>query len=202
MLKNPSLKIMMTARLVKEEAMKSKIKFIGLNYKELARYVRIGYDHFEIRAMKLDRIVPRRRYNRGTEPGITGKEPLGREADDEEKWVFPEREPTEMEKRNLLAASLEIAVRAAFKSHTYKFAGAIYQQVEGGPIGMRLTGACAKIVMGVWSRKFKQILREADVALWLASGYVDDVRFLTSAIEKGVKWDKKEKKFVYKKDTL
>ena len=164
----PSLQIRMTARLVKQEAMKTKIKFEGLNYKEMARYVRIGYDHFQIRAMKLERIVPRRRYCHGTEPGITGMEPLGAEADDETRWIFPQREPTELEKVNLLAACLEIGITAAFSSHTYTFAGNLYQQTEGGPIGMRLTGCCATVVMGVWSREVKRILSEAEVSLWFS----------------------------------
>ena len=65
---------------------------------------------------------------------------------------------------------------------------------------MRLTGCCAKVVMGVWSREVKRILKEAEISLWLACGFVDDVRFLTSVIEKGRKWSKKEKSFIYKSE--
>ena len=72
------------------------------------------YDHFEIRYMNLDKIDPRRRYHHGTRPGVTGKE-----AQDKVRWMFPPREPTEMEKKHLLiAAVIEIGIRKVFSLHT------------------------------------------------------------------------------------
>ena len=68
----------------------------------------MGYDPFDIRALGLERVVPRRKFRKGTKPGVTGKEPLGREVGDEVRWVFPKTEPTELEKRKLLAAALEM----------------------------------------------------------------------------------------------
>ena len=65
----------------------------------------------EIRALNLHMIVPKKIYKNGVTPGIRGKEPMGIEADDETRWIFPERSPTEQEKRNLIVACLEIAVR-------------------------------------------------------------------------------------------
>ena len=78
------------------------IELNNINYREAARYVRLGMDHFEIRARKLDRLVPRRRFHHGSEPGITGKEPLGIEADDDVRWIFPPFDPTEKEKKKIL----------------------------------------------------------------------------------------------------
>ena len=44
----------------------------------LARFVL----KLSVRKLGLERIVPKRRYHRGTEKGITGSEPLGPESDD------------------------------------------------------------------------------------------------------------------------
>ena len=143
-------------------------------------------------------IIPRRRYNHGTRPDVTGNEVLGKDSDDEVRWVFPPRDPTKEEKVKLFAAALEIAVRTIFKLHTYQFGGKLYQQSEGGPIGLRLTGACAKLVMASWSRKVNKILEREKIEVALAAGYIDDIRYLTTIIEKGRRWDEKEKRFVKK----
>ena len=128
---------------------------------------------------------------------MTGKEPLGKKANDEVRWVFPPRDPTEAEKINLWAAALEIGIKRSFSTHTYQFGGKLFQQAEGGPIGMRLTGACARIVMGVWSRTVNEILKKENIENHLAAGYVDDVRYVTSTIGEGWRWQEKEKKLVF-----
>ena len=51
-----------------------------------------------------------------------------------------------------------------------------------------------------WSVQVKQILVENHIKIWLASGYIDDMRFLTNAIEYGVRWCPIEKKMVYKEE--
>ena len=63
---------------------------------------------------------------------------------------------------------------------------------------MRLTGACARIVMGVWGRKVKEIFEKESIQIWLSAAYVDDVRTVTPVIEKGRRWQFKEKKFLFK----
>ena len=65
---------------------------------------------------------------------------------------------------------------------------------------MRLTGACARIVMGVWGRELKKILRKEKVMLYMGAAYVDDVRTVTDVIEKGKRWESKEKKLVFKEE--
>ena len=65
---------------------------------------------------------------------------------------------------------------------------------------MCLTMACSKIVMGFWSRKVNKILLEGNLRIWLTAGYVDDMRYVTSILEKGRRWVEKEKRFVYKDD--
>ena len=155
---------------------------------------------WEIFDRGLSRVVPRRRYKKGCKPGVTGKEIMGIETEDEAKWEFPNREYTELEKRKLMGTCLEIGIRTIFELHTYQFGGKLYQQADGGPIGLRITGACAKVMMGVWSVRVKRILEENHVRIWLASGYIDDMRHLTSEIGLGRRWSEKEQKFVFKEE--
>ena len=136
--------------------------------------------------------------------GVTGKDPLGkaktRTQEEEEQWWFPAREPTQLEKKNLLAAALEIGIRKMFSLHTYQFAGKLFQQTDGGPIGMRITGACARVVMAEWSIRVNEILKQGGVEVFLAGGYVDDIRYLIPEIECGKRWNQAEKKFTFKEE--
>ena len=110
------------------------MKFEGIDYKAAAMLVRYGMDHFKIRNLGLERIVPKRRYHRGQEPGVTSKESLGGDGDrDEDKWIFPPRDPTETEKRKLITACLEIGVRTCFKLSVYQFGGNITSRDQEVP---------------------------------------------------------------------
>ena len=196
----PNLEGRQSGRLVRDAFLKSNLTIEGLNYIEAARYVVMGYDLFEIRQMGLERVTPKRRYLKGTKPGVTGVGPLGKNSDDEFQWVFPEVEPTDLEKRKLFAACLEIGIRKAFALHLYQFGGRIYKQTDGGPIGMRLAGSVARIVMAEWGERMLKIMKDNSITVWLAACYVDDVRFLTSVLERGVRWDHQERKYVKRDD--
>ena len=193
----PSMLRSSTSVNVREEALQTRVKFEGIDYQEAARYVAINYEPWEVYRMRLGRVIPRRVYNKGCKPGMKGKEVLGREAGDEIKWEFPKIEHTELEKRKLVAAVLEIGIRTIFKLHVYQFGGNLYEQTDGGPIGLRITGSCAKIMMGRWAVKVNTILEANNMKIWLAAGYIDDMRYLTPEIPTGVRWCSKEKKMRY-----
>ena len=196
----PSLKGRHTARVVRDAALKTKLRVEGMNWQEVARYVAMGYDPFEKRALGLERILPKRRFHKGAKPGVTGKEPLSKAKGDEVRWVFPVREATEDEKRKLLAAALEIGVRAAFSTHLYQFGGQIYHQKDGGPIGTRLAGAAARVVMAEWGDRVREILKKEGVPVFLAACYVDDVRMITGIIPEGWRWNSKQKSLEFMQD--
>ena len=54
--------------------------------------------------------------------------------------------------------------------------------------------------MGIWSVRVKEILLENNMRIWLATGYIDDIRFITNVIKPGWRWSQEEKKLVYKED--
>ena len=45
-----------------------------------------------------------------------------------------------------------------------------------------------------------KILRENHVEIWLSGGYIDDLRYLTSEIEKGKRWSEEKKCIIYKEE--
>ena len=98
-----------------------------------------------------------------------------------------------MEKKLILATVMQIAVRAVFDTHVYQFAGKIYHQQRGGPIGLRATCAIAKVVMGDWDRRLHKIMSDNGLCIEEAARYVDDVRLWLHAIEMGWRWTENKK---------
>ena len=85
---------------------------------------------------------------------------------------------------------LEIAVNAILNNHVYKFGNKFYKQRQGGPIGLRLTGVVARLVMDGWTRTFKEKLAAAGVTLDVIIKYVDDINMGIRPIPKGMRWSK------------
>ena len=56
-------------------------------------------------------------------------------------------------KKLLMGLAMELAVVFFFKNFCYTFGGRKYIQVDGGPIGARITMAVARIVMQYWKDK-------------------------------------------------
>ena len=154
-------------------------------------------DRFEIRANCLERVTPVRKFRKGSKPGVTGKGPMGKQSNDEEQWEFPDVEPTELEKRRLIGACVEIGVKKVFTSHLYSFAGKVYLQSDGGPIGVRLAGTVARVVMGEWDMSLNRLMKENKMTTWMISRYVDDVTAVVTALRRGVRWDRQQQRLAF-----
>ena len=79
----------------------------------------------------------------------------------------------------MLSLALEEAVMACMNSHSYSVANKARVQVQGAPIGLKLSGAVAKVYMVYWCRMYKTILEAAtstipSFRLHLLKFYVDD----------------------------
>ena len=101
------------------------------------------------------RILPKRRSNNGTRPGITGEDPMSKERGCQDQWEFPKlgNGLSNEENRLLMAKVLKTAVVAMFRCHIYIFAQKFYHQQEGGPIGLRRTCCIARLTMLWWDDK-------------------------------------------------
>ena len=187
----PSLRAEESGRAVREATMniikRTKFTIEGLDYKEIAKYIRMNLTDQEISVRRLSRVVPVRKYNRGRMPGMTGDEALKKVEEHEERFLHPNIELTKDEEINMFATALEIAVKFMFKHHVYSFGGKTYCQTDSGPIGLRITMAVARLVMGEWGEKMKAILTDADIKIFLSGLFVDDCRYLTSSLPDGVR---------------
>ena len=65
------------AQIVYKAVMETEVKFVGVDLQEACRMIALTSSEQECRLGPLKRVLPVRRYNNGTRPGITGEDPLG-----------------------------------------------------------------------------------------------------------------------------
>ena len=161
----PSMLSENTGKIVRYEVEESEIETEGFDFKEVSRYVFINR-RLTGDLGQLWRLLPRRRKTGGRcEPGMKNKEVKGRDAGTEESWIFPDTVPTALEERQLVARMAEIGVRTVFENFIYTFAGKMYIQQKGGPIGARVTMCLARIGMHDWGEQYCVILTRASLRI-------------------------------------
>ena len=91
----------------------------------------------------------------------------------------------------MIALALESGITAVMKSYMYRFNDDIYLQKGGGPIGLELTGAIARVFMLWWDDQFMKRLQEAtaqlDWNLYFYMRYVDDCNCIGEEIPLGAR---------------
>ena len=132
----------------------------------MARYVALNWSEEQCRS-KLGRILPRRRNNQGSRPGLKGEGPQGAERGDQEQWVFAKVRLRREEKRLLIATVIELVTAAMFSHHYYEFGGRRFRLMEGGPIGLRGTCTLARLVMQVYARRWMSLVEEGGLKVKL-----------------------------------
>ena len=105
------------------------------------------------------------------------------------KWILRNNQLSEMEKKQILAEVVYIAVKTVFRNHLYQFEGVVRIQGRGGAIGGELTQIVARVVMDKWMKMFKEKMEENKVNMFLAKKYVDDVNLLLETLQKGTRWN-------------
>ena len=185
----PTIQEEMACLATRKAMLETRINFEGFNFKEGVRYIALeNLSQSELLWRGLNRVIPRRRFKKGTRPCMTGPLPRGPCENGEEQWIFPEVKLTVEEKKSILATVAEIGVRAVFRTHAYSFGGKLYHQQGGGPIGLRATGAIARVVMGTWDKELLKLLAENGMAPELAVRYIDDIRLALQAVKPGWRW--------------
>ena len=94
-----------------------------------------------------------------------------------------------------MGALMECLVKTTFSTHYYLWKGKVHKQLEGGPIGLRATGYCAKAVMDKWLGIFESKVKEAGIKLHLITKYVDDVLIVCTNLQLGQFWEEGELHF-------
>ena len=192
----PSITSERTGRIVRERSMKSDMKIVEFDWMEGARYIAIS-PHLTGPLGKLKRLIPVKRKVGGVKPGITSKDVNKKKSSIEVQWYFPTKIASKEQIREIASRCAEIAVRTLFEKFTYNFGGKTYLQSKGGPIGARITMACARLVMQDWGEKFTDILLHADLKLTLFKSYVDDGRLAGTVLKLGMRYCNIKKSFKY-----
>ena len=171
-----------------QAVMGSGIKFEGVDYKEGTRYLALNWTELRCRTSRLRRVLPWRRYAKGTRPGVTGQGPLGPDSGDEDQWVWPKVSLTDMDRLEIVAEIVRLSVETLFTTHIYSFAGKYFKQKDGGPIGLRSTCAAARIVMSRWDSKWRARLTENNIMTEEDARYMDDGRSVMYPLRPGWRW--------------
>ena len=185
----PNLQKEISARLCAEEIISTDIDYQYLDWKEMCRYLYLNMTEEQHREWKVIHWIPVRLTESGdTESKLTmhSKQVLGPHPPKEKEWIFRDDEPTNNEKKMLLAACMYIVIKLIFSTHTYSFGGVSYLQTDGSPIGLRVVNPIAKIRIAHWLRQVLKILENIKVKCHLVKSYIDDIRWLLDRIEKGM----------------
>ena len=184
----PNLDIDKVGDRIREAVKTSNIKWEGVNYMEAVRYIALNWPESKCRSSSLRKVLPWRRKNHGTRPGVRGVGPKGPLVGDTEQWVFPRVILTPEMKLEIIGTVLSIAITALFHQHYYSFGGRMFRQTKGGPIGLRGTCALARMIMQIFDGKWEGRLRELCLKIWLYSRYMDDGRAAMPPIKPGWRW--------------
>ena len=87
----------------------------------------------------------------------------------------------------MLGRSMEVMVDTIMSNHIYQFDSRVFRQVEGGPIGLEITGVLARLVMLWWDGKFLAQLQKLKIPVWLYLRYVDDYNLAIWAFPPGTR---------------
>ena len=185
----PSLEAEMAAKEAHDAVMLSTLEFSGVNFKEGCKYIAANSSEASVAVNKLRRVLPWRPTKMGKRPGVTGPEALGPHSDGEALWQFPRgMELTDLDKKMVIAQVVAIGVRTMFQTHVYTFGGHLFHQKKGGPIGLRGTGAVARVVMAMCDIKVKDKMENSKVETQVDARYVDDVRNQLMPLKQGWRW--------------
>ena len=189
----PSIKSESTGKIIRSRLEKSKIKLEGFNMKMGLAYIAMN-QHLTTEVDKISYLLPERKSGRSTQLKMSA---IKNDWDPTEKFEFKDQEYTPLEIRQVQARVVEVATRALFENHAYKFGNIIYKQMSGGSIGDRWTGAAAELVVQDWAEQYEEILTRSGIEVDLLAGYVDDGRQGTTILEPGMKYNPEDKKFKY-----
>ena len=198
----PSMKEQNTARICREQLVDivkgGDMTIQGIDIEKVTMYIRINRK-MTSNIGKLWKYLPYRKKKGGVEPGMNSRG-VKQNNEDNDQWIWPKREVPEADRTELIGIMLEIGVRIMFRNLIYSFGGEYYLQTEGGPIGIRGTGAVSKLVTRDFCQKLKRVLEEGGIEVKMLKMYVDDGRLVLTYVEKGAIYNPMSKKIEYTED--
>ena len=198
-----------SAKVIKKMIINSGLEFEGIDYDAISKYLAEHMTKEEIEEESFEEIIHRKNENVKKSKKSKKKNtkiletndvtlvdddgaPTAHKMDEienQETFLKPIRNPTNLEKRNMLAKSVEIMIIATLENHIYKFGNEIRRQNEGGPIGLALTGEIADCYMINWDKRFLEILKSLNINPALYERFKDDITILIKSLEAGLKFE-------------
>ena len=103
----------------------------------------------------------------------------------DENWIYPAKEMTELEERLVVAISVQIGILTMMSTQRYSFNGDTYLKKSGGPIGIRATCAVARVVMNMWDTMWLERMTFNNISVITGVRYMDDIGAFLHAIKAG-----------------
>ena len=100
----------------------------------------------------------------------------------------------------ILGLAVSNAVEVVMSNHFFQIGGKIYNQQDGGSIGMDITCELASLVMLLWDEKFLKKLRDLHIKIDKYCRYVDDTMSILRVIKRGWFYCTKSNKMKFSKD--
>ena len=154
----PSLDIAECTRVIEEKLLEAEFEIKGLQWPEIALYLRYHMTEGEIESLQITDYCPVRSSSMGRPPTFVAS---GSETDIDKRlgpWEYKNIEPTDAIKKMMFCRAIRIMVAKTMSLHDYVFDGNIIRQKERGSIGVDLTGVVADIYMCHWDKLFLQKL--------------------------------------------
>ena len=192
----PSIESEPTGKIIRDRIEKSSIKLEGFDMKMGLAYIAMN-THLTTGLDKISELLPTRKSGRTSQLKMSA---VKSDWNPEDKFSYNREFYTPLEIKQAQARVVEIATRALFENHLYKFGNQTYQQKSGGSIGDRWTGAASELVVQDWAEQYQDILVNSGVEVLLLAGYVDDGRQGTTVLKPGMKYCNIDKKFKYSKE--
>ena len=129
----PSPDPIRTGEAIREETIKSEVKWAGVDWAETLKYLRLNLTKYRARQLQIEHLLPTRKFSKGPDPGITSENALSGDRNHEDKWIqkVNTNTLTETDKARLMGCSLEVAIVALFTKHCYKYGEHTYLQIGG-----------------------------------------------------------------------
>ena len=189
----PSIQSESTGKIIRTRIEKTRLEFEGFSQEKALAYVAMNLD-LTTDIQEIEHLLPTRKSGKNSKLKISA---IKQDWDPRDKFEFKNEPISYQDRKKIIARVVEIATRALFENHAYKFGNEHFKQEKGGSIGDRWTGCASELVMQSWSEEYEKILTRSNVEVLLLSGYVDDGRQVTSSLPLGSRFNKNEKMFQF-----
>jgi len=188
----PSLNIDTCSEVVRKKLEESDLRFEGLDWKEIALYLKFHTTEEERVAQGIERYCPKKRTNLGRPAEFTASGSSKHRKERFGPWIFQRRGPNARIVRRMFCLAVKCMIKVTMTAHDFYFDGEIYRQVSGGSIGLDLTGVIADIYMCHWDEVLLEKLEVNDIIVHLYKRYKDDVNLAMETREENPLWMSEE----------